>query len=288
MNRNFVEVSVRAEVEPGELLGMLDNDEFLGSWEEEGIFHIYWLEDKWNSAALSDLKQSLECLGIKNADVKVKVVEDRDWNAAWAASLRPIRLGRNIRIRQSWNPRDPSFGGIELVLDPKRAFGTGYHATTQLMIEWLEERIKGAERVLDIGTGSGILSMIAIRLGAASALGIDIDAVAVDCARQYAEENGFGTELEFRVSSFESLEPGPHDVILANIDGRTLHRLSEFLPGLLGEEGIACFSGLQEQDYEAISGTLSEAGLRITAQRQRDEWIALEIKTSFRVEPSNV
>ena len=167
MNRNFVEVSVRAEVEPGELLGMLDNDEFLGSWEEEGIFHIYWLEDKWNSAALSDLKQSLECLGIKNADVEVKVVEDRDWNAAWAASLRPIRLGRNIRIRQSWNPRDPSFGGIELVLDPKRAFGTGYHATTQLMIEWLEERIKGAERVLDIGTGSGILSMIAIRLGAA-------------------------------------------------------------------------------------------------------------------------
>ena len=279
MNQNFVEVAFRAEIEAGELLGMLDNDEFLGSWEEAGIIHIYWPEDKWSDAVLADLKGVLESLEIEDADVDVRSVQDEDWNAAWAASLKPVRLGRNIRIRQSWNPSDPSFDGIELVLDPGRAFGTGYHETTRMVIEWLEDRIKGGERVLDIGAGSGILSMVAIRLGAASALGIDIDAVAVDCARQYAGENGFGAELEFRVASFEDLVPDRFNVILANIDRRALLVLCGVLPDLMQTKGYVCYSGLQRQDYGQIARALSDIGLRITSQTQRDEWLALEIKT---------
>jgi ribosomal protein L11 methyltransferase len=279
MNQNFVEVAFRAEIEAGELLGMLDNDEFLGSWEEAGIIHIYWPEDKWSDAVLADLKGVLESLEIEDADVDVRSVQDEDWNAAWAASLKPVRLGRNIRIRQSWNPSDPSFDGIELVLDPGRAFGTGYHETTRMVIEWLEDRIKGGERVLDIGAGSGILSMVAIRLGAASALGIDIDAVAVDCARQYAVENGFGAELEFRVASFEDLVPDRFNVILANIDRRALLVLCGVLPDLMQTKGYVCYSGLQRQDYGQIARALSDIGLRITSQTQRDEWLALEIKT---------
>jgi ribosomal protein L11 methyltransferase len=277
MNQNFVEVAVRAEIEAGELLGMLDNGEFLGSWEEAGILHIYWPEDKWSDAVLADLKAVLKSLEIGDADVSVHPVQDRDWNATWAASLKPIRLGRNIRIRQSWNPSDPSSDGIELVLDPKRAFGTGYHETTQLVIEWLEDHIEGGERILDIGTGSGILSMVAIRLGAASALGIDTDTVALDCARQYATENGFGKELVFRVASFESLGSDQYDVILANIDARTLVTLSGFLPGLLEEKGIACYSGLLQEDYDEVSRALSHAGLRITALSRRGEWLSLEV-----------
>ncbi|MEJ2245055.1 MAG: 50S ribosomal protein L11 methyltransferase [Acidobacteriota bacterium] len=277
MNQNFVEVAVRAEIEAGELLGMLDNGEFLGSWEEAGILHIYWPEDKWSDAVLADLKAVLKSLEIGDADVSVHPVQDRDWNATWAASLKPIRLGRNIRIRQSWNPSDPSSDGIELVLDPKRAFGTGYHETTQLVIEWLEDHIEGGERILDIGTGSGILSMVAIRLGAASALGIDTDTVALDCARQYATENGFGKELVFRIASFESLGSDQYDVILANIDARTLVTLSGFLPGLLEEKGIACYSGLLQEDYDEVSRALSHAGLRITALSRRGEWLSLEV-----------
>jgi ribosomal protein L11 methyltransferase len=278
MNQNFVEVTVGAEIEAAELLGMLDNGEFLGSWEEAGVIHIYWPEDKWSDAVLADLKGVLESLEIGDADVNVRSVQDEDWNATWAASLKPIRLGRNIRIRQSWNPSDPSFDGIELVLDPRRAFGTGYHETTRLVIEWLEDRIRGGERVLDIGTGSGILSMVAVRLGAASALGIDIDAVAVDCAGQYAVENGFGTELVFRVASFESLGSDLYDVILANIDVRTLVTLSGFLPGLLEEKGIVCYSGLLENDYKEVAASLSTAGFRITDRMQRGEWLAIELK----------
>jgi len=283
MNRKFVEVAIKAEIESGELLGTIKDSEYLGGWEETGVLHIYWPEDKWSDAVSVDLKQVLDNLGLENAEVTVSVVEDQDWNATWAASLKPIRLGRNICIRQSWNHPDPAFDGIELVLDPKRAFGTGYHATTQLVVEWLEEQIKGGERILDIGTGSGILSMIAIRLGVASALAVDIDAIALDCARQYAEENGFGPELEFRSASFEDLGPNRYDMILANIDGRTLPTLSGFLADLLQEGGVVCYSGLQQHDFDEVAGALLKAGFTIIAQMQRDEWLALEIRPLLNV-----
>ena len=278
MDRDFIEVVIKAEVDSGELLGMLNESEYLGSWEEEGILHIYWPEDKWNEGILADLKRILDGFGIGEADFMVQALQDRDWNAAWAASLKPIRLGGKVRIRQSWHEPDPAFDGIELVIDPKRAFGTGDHATTQLVIEWLQEHVGGGERILDIGAGSGILSMIAIRLGAGSAVAVDIDPVAVDCAREYSAVNGFGPELEFRVGSFEHLEYGRFDVILANIDGRTLPGLSGFLPRLMKENGIACYSGLQEQDLEEVETALTKAGFRISAQTQRGEWLALEIR----------
>ncbi|MBN2317520.1 MAG: 50S ribosomal protein L11 methyltransferase [Acidobacteria bacterium] len=285
MNQNFVEVVIKAKVEAGELLGMLDESKFLGCWEEEGILHIYWPEDRWDEGVPADLKRILEGFGIGNADLTINTLQDRDWNAAWAASLKPIRLGRKVRIRQSWHEPDSDFDGIELVIDPKRAFGTGYHETTRLVIEWLEDHVRGGERILDIGTGSGILSMIAIRLGASSSLAVDIDPVAVDCAREYSAANGFGPELEFRVDSFENLASGPYNVILANIDGRTLPILSGFLPRLMKEEGIACYSGLQTQDLEEVEASLTKAGFRITAQTRRGEWLSLEVKSSLKVSP---
>ncbi len=278
MDKKFIDVAIRTSFDSGELMGALDKSEYLGSWEEEGILHIYWPGEKWDLNVLEDIKRVLAGYGIDEADLTINALEDQDWNATWAASLNPIRLGRKVRIRQSWHPPDPAFAGIELVIDPRRAFGTGYHATTQLVIEWLEERIRGGERILDIGTGSGILSMVAIRLGAGTALAVDIDPVAVDCAGEYAEANGFGPELEFRVGTFEDLQSNRYDVIVANIDGRTLPGLSGHLPELLEETGTACYSGLQQQDLDEVEKSLLNTGFRITSQMRRGEWLALEIK----------
>ncbi len=280
MHSIFVEVSIRTDVDSGELLALLEDGETLGGWEKDGTLHIYWPEEKWNAATLENLKKALEQLGvsINDADLKVATVPDQDWNATWAASLHPIRLGQRIRIRQSWHPRDTEFRGIELVIDPKRAFGTGYHATTQLVIEWLEKCIRGGERVLDVGTGSGILAMAAIRLGAVSATGIDNDPVAVECAREYAANNGFGPELELRVASFEMLGAAQYDVIVANLDGKTMPHFCEFLRIYLKEGGAACLSGLQEPDYEEISRVLNRAGFQIVEKRQREEWLAVAVK----------
>jgi len=275
---NFIEVTIEGSLDSGELLAMLENDESLGAWDAEGVLRLYWSEEKWSPAVLSDLKGALARLGIEaGSSLVIRSVPDQDWNAKWTASLNPIRLGRRVRIRQSWHSADAAFDGIELVIDPKRAFGTGYHATTQLVVEWLEEHIGGQERILDVGTGSGILAMAAIRLGAASALAVDNDPAALECAREYCETNGFGPELDLRACSFEDLETEVFDVILANLDIRTLPMFCRHMPRLLKARGIACLSGLQQQDLEEISQALSQAGLRINSKKQRDEWLCLGV-----------
>jgi ribosomal protein L11 methyltransferase len=284
MHSNFVEVSFRTDVDSGELLAILEDGETLGGWEKDGTLHIYWPEGKWTLAALENLKNTLTRLGVNSqeADLKVLTVPDQDWNATWAASLHPIRLGRRIRIRQSWHAADPGFNGIELVIDPKRAFGTGYHATTQLVIEWLEDHIRGGERVLDVGTGTAILAMAAIRLGAESALAIDNDPMALECAREYAAGNRFGPELELRVASFEVLDKAEFDVVIANLDGKTMPRFCRMLPRLVIIGGIACLSGLQEQDYGEVAAVLDHAGFEIIEIRRREDWLALSLRAPKR------
>lgn len=278
MPSNYIEVCVRTDVDSGELLGMLSDGESLGCWEKDGVLHIFWPEDGWSAAALDDLKKVLRTLGEHDPELSVTTVPDQDWNATWAASLQPIRLGRRVLIRQSWHEADADFTGVELVIDPKRAFGTGYHATTQLVVEWLEESIRGGERVLDVGTGSGILAMCALRFGAASALGIDNDPVAVGCAREYAAQNGFGPELDLRVSSFDVLDEEAFDIIVANLDSRTMPAFCRVIGRLLKPGGVACLSGIQDQDYEEVSALLNEANLKIGERRQKEEWLALKVE----------
>ena len=278
MSENYIEAVFRADVDSGEILAMLQGGEELGCWENDGVIHIFWHESRWSPEALDDLRRTLLIFGVDptDANLSIETVPDKDWNAVWAASLTPILLGRHIRVRQSWHCADENFDGIELVIDPQRAFGTGHHATTQLVVEWLEKNLCGGERVLDVGTGSGILSMAAVRLGAASALGIDNDPVAVDCAREYARVNGFGAELELRVGSFSDCADGDFDVIVANIDGKTLPALCPDLPRLLKPGGRICLSGLQEHDLEEITAALGRVGFAVKMKMTRIEWLALE------------
>ena len=278
MRGNYIEAVFRAGVDSGEILAMLRDGEELGCWENDGVIHIFWPESRWSSAALEDLHRTLSIFGIDPvaAGLTINTVPDKDWNATWAASLTPLRLGRRIRIRQSWHSPEDGFDGIELVIDPRRAFGTGHHPTTQLVVEWLEKQLSGGERVLDVGTGSGILSMAAIRLGAASALGVDNDPEAVECASEYARVNGFGAELELRIGSFGDCPDGDFDIIVANIDGKTLPSLCPQLTRLLKPGGWICLSGLQEHDLEEITAAVKSAGFAVKTKTVREEWIALE------------
>ena len=278
MFKNYIEAVFRADVDSGEILAMLSDCEELGCWENNGEIHIFWPESLWSPNVLEDLRQAMSVFGIDPdaAGLTIETVPDKDWNATWAASLTPIRLGSRIRIRQSWHLSEESFDGIELVIDPRRAFGTGHHATTRLVVEWLEKHLSGGERVLDVGTGSGILSMVAVRFGAASAFGIDNDPVAIECAREYACVNGFGSELELRVGSFDDCSDGDFDVIVANIDGKTLPALCPQLPRLLKPGGRVCLSGLQEHDLEKITAALNRVGFAIKTKTSNEEWLALE------------
>lgn len=279
MTDEWVEVRVSAEMDSGELLGLLGDPEAAGAWQENGSVRLYWPRERWSPETLQRLQQALRQMGQEQAGAAITVaaVPAQDWNEQWARSVKPIRIGRRIVIRPSWARADPAPGDIELILDPKQAFGTGHHATTALLLEWLEELIRGGERVLDVGTGSGILAMAALRLGAKTATGIDNDRVAIECAREYAEVNRFGSELDLRVATLEAVEPGPVDLVLANLDRNTLLASARLFEPYLRRGARVLVSGILPDDRAEIAAAFAAAGGTVADSKERDGWLALEV-----------
>lgn len=274
---SILEVKIPACVDGPELSGLLACPEFLGLWEQDGELMIYWQGGE--PPMRQYLHEALALLNatISNEAIQIQLVEYQDWNAQWAASVKPIRIGRRIGVRPSWATMDMPEEGIEIVLDPKQAFGTGHHATTHLLMEWLEEMSEWKDcRVLDVGTGSGILSMVALRLGAMSALGIDLDPVAVDCAKEYAVINGFTDELDLQCCRMEDLAPQAFEIIVANIDRRTILEISPGFSRLRSSTTQLFLSGLLQEDEFEVVEELTNQGWDQKAIREREGWIALQ------------
>ena len=283
MPATVFQIRIPACVDGAELSGLLACSEFLGLWEQHEALIVYWQGSE--AGLLHEVQKALAELDvtIPDSSILVEQVTLQDWNAQWAASVKPLRIGGRIGIRPSWTSMALPYNGIEIILDPKQAFGTGHHATTYLLIEWLEgvAELKDG-RVLDVGTGSAILSMVALRLGAKSALGIDHDPVAIECAKDYAMINGFTNELELRCCQINEIVSRSFEVIVANIDRKTILEISPEFSRLRSSGTQLFLSGLLEEDEVAVAEALTRHGWVQQAIRSRDGWIALQ----FGVVPS--
>jgi ribosomal protein L11 methyltransferase len=278
-----MDVQIRTAVDAGELLGMLADPATQGGWEEEGVIHLYWPRSQWNIETRARLERILTVVdpdASTTDDIRVEELAEQDWNRQWAQSVHPIRVGRRIVIRPSWESVVLRGEEVEIILDPKQAFGTGHHATTRMLLEWLEDVVHGGEFVLDVGAGSGILAMVAIRLGAASALGVESDPVAVDCARDYATENRFGPGLQFRCGTLEDvdlqglLRP---DLVLANLDCRTLIQRCDELARYMNYGARLLLSGILLEQEREILDVYANTGAVMWQRREQDGWVALEL-----------
>lgn len=281
MSSTVYQIQIPACVDGAELSGLLSCADFLGVWEEGGVLTIYWQGSE--ESILLKVQKALAQLDVDMlvSATDVQGVIAQDWNAQWAASVKPIRIGQRIGIRPSWETLNLPENGIEIILDPKQAFGTGHHATTHLLLEWLETiSALGNARVLDVGTGSGILSMVALRLGALSALGLDNDAVAIDCAKDYAMINGFGPELDLRCARLEELGPETFEFIVANIDRKTILEISPGLSRVRSSSTQLFLSGLLEEDATDVVEHMIQQGWAHQAVHARDGWIALQFKVA--------
>ena len=280
MPNDWVDVCIHGSLDTGELLSRLDDAEVQGAWEDEGKVHLYWAEAQWTEARLSSLRAALADVteSSQEQSLSVTLVPAQDWNDAWARSVKPLRIGRFV-IRPSWEsvtltPRD-----LEIILDPKQAFGTGHHATTRMLLEWLQEHIRGGEEILDVGTGSAILAMAAVKLGANSAIGIEIDPVAVDCAKEYVEQNGLLDRIDLVCGTLADLPQEKREsinLVLANLDRQTVLSLGEDLASVAFGGARVLVSGILVEQESEIVGQFSNLGLVCADRRDDEGWVVMQ------------
>jgi ribosomal protein L11 methyltransferase len=280
MTDHWIEVCIQGPLDAGELLSRLDDAAVQGAWEDEGVVHLYWAEDQWNDEKLVSVQSVLADLvqSSKAIPLSVQRVPSQDWNEAWTRSVKPLRIGRLV-IRPSWEPVLLGPQDIEILLDPKQAFGTGHHATTRMLLEWLQEDIRGGEQVLDVGTGSAILAMAAVKLGAASVIGVEIDSVAVDCAKEYVVLNGLNDQINIIAGTLADLPQGRRtaaDLVLANLDRQTVLDLADDLVCSALRGASIMVSGILVEQQAEIMDRLSSLGLACVERREEEGWVAMK------------
>ena len=219
----------------------LIEQELLDKPRDQVIIHMYLEPGASPVETLALIAARMEAAGIPYT-AETEGVEQEDWQNGWRKYYHPMDIGQHLAIVPSWQEYDTD--RVKLILDPGLAFGTGGHETTSLCLEALDEGVRGGERVLDIGTGSGILAIAALKLGAGSAEGVDIDPVAVRTAGENAALNGVADKLTVLVGDLSDKASGRYDIITANIVANAIISLAPAEPSV----EVTLFVGYPKQD----------------------------------------
>jgi ribosomal protein L11 methyltransferase len=225
---------------------------------------------------MSSVLQQLPEAVLREANARVEILEDKDWEREWMQHYQPMQFGRRLWVCPSWlEPPDP--GAVNLLLDPGLAFGTGTHPTTALCLEQLDGISLSGNTVVDYGCGSGILAVAALKLGAALALGVDNDPQALAASRDNAARNAIAAE-RFQVAAPQRVElkfwARRANVVIANILAGPLVELSTTLLEFLQPNGTLLLSGLLQHQADAVCAHYAEH-LRLHVAGERDGWICL-------------
>jgi len=213
-------------------------------------------------------------LPLESEEITVTWVQDEEWTTAWRKHFKPVRVGRVV-VKPTWEEYAALDGDVIVEIDPGMAFGTGYHPTTQLCLLALQDRIKGGESVLDVGTGSGILAIAAARLGARSVVGLDFDSVAVEAATANVEQTGLAGSVAIRQADSPLAFEGQADLVVANIIAKVLVDIAGELSEKVRPGGTVIGSGIVTERVDDVKAAFEAAGLRVVEQRTDGDWVAL-------------
>lgn len=229
-------------------------------------------------SALNIFLDSLKAMGHTVGQTDVTIIPHEDWNARWRSHFKPVAVTERVIVKPPWENWEKAAGQIVVDIMPRMAFGTGTHETTQLCLELLEAFIRPNDAILDMGTGSGVLAIAASELGAGRVVGVELDAVAVENARENVSMNHVENAVEIRHGSSEAVGEDVFDVILANIN-RTV--LVEMLPALkhrLNLNGWMILSGILKSEGSSMRAALEDTGIDIREMKQRGEWLGMVCK----------
>jgi ribosomal protein L11 methyltransferase len=220
---------------------------------------------------------------------RLQFVGKSDWAESWKAHFHPVRVGQHFVIKPSWRDYTPTADDIVIEIDPGLAFGSGLHPTTQLCLKILEEMPLLGQTLFDVGTGSGILALAALKLGAASIRAVDVDDVAVRVARENFERNSYlfsnssslegkETQLEVAVGSATDTGGGQWDIVVANILANTIIELLPDLKAALAPGGQLILSGIIAEQEASVTAAATAQNLHLVDRRIEADWVALVVK----------
>jgi len=277
----WIEIKIESSGEAAEVIANILNEAGTNGviTGDKGEIIGYLPDDDLSGKKLEDIKVALNelpqfGLALTSPKIEIKTVNDEDWASSWKKYYHPVRVGRHIVIKPSWEKIEASPEDIVIELDPGMAFGTGLHPTTQMCLEVLEERLRSGDSVIDVGTGSGILSIAAVKLSAGRVIALDIDPVAVAVAKENIPRNQVAEKIRVKLGSLDEVQ-SKADIILANIIAETVIALAKPAFSLLLPEGRYVPSGIIPAEESKVVESLERVGLRIDEIRRKEEWVTI-------------
>ncbi len=251
------------------LVALLDERGAQGFVQDDELLIAYFPADTWTPRDAAWLTEHV------GAPFEVRPLAPQNWNATFEASIQPIDVPP-FRVQPTWShAAPPSDETIVLRIDPKMSFGTGHHASTRLMLSFLADFAgPGAPRVLDAGTGTGVLAIAALALGSSSAIGFDIDPWAADNAPENAALNGCEDRVEIRIGDIDVVSETGFDLVLANIQRHIILPMLGDLDARLAADGTLMLAGILAAEADQIRAALSDRELTVVREASEDEWWA--------------
>ena len=249
------------------------------SMPEDVLVHAWFESDEHFENLTARLYGDLHRLGSAHPEygslsVDSKIVPDENWEENWKLLYHPLRAGKHFVIKPSWEDFSPASGDRIIELDPGMAFGSGYHDTTVLCLALLEKYLRPGDRVIDVGTGSGILAIGAALAGAQDVLAIDIDPDAVRVARQNIENNRLSDQIQVREGNLLTDTAGDCDICVANIIADIILSFAGPLVPHIRPRGLFICSGIILERADEVQTALEQAGYEIIEKSCTDEWAA--------------
>ncbi len=276
----MIEITIpAAEDLRSQLIALLGQLGVEGFWEDGELLKCYVPEARWSAALQDEMRSVVGMIVSPSAHplppMHVQTLADRNWNADWEKTIQPIHVTPHIVITPSWHAYAPAPGELVLTIDPKMSFGTGYHESTRLILGLVERHVRAGMTVLDIGTGTGVLAIAALRLGATSAVGCDIDEWSYTNAIENATLNGVADRFTILHGDIAVTPSTPYDLVIANIQRNVLIPLIPAMRSRLKPGGLLLLAGLLLTDREPMTEALAEYGFSICGDYTENEWIAL-------------
>lgn len=256
-------------------IDLIDED-LLAKDRSKGIVHVYISPEENPNEAVSFIKERLDSENIPY-EIDSSLCKNADWENNWKKYFKPIPIGEKLLIQPIWKDKVDAGDRVVINLEPGLAFGTGSHETTRLCLEAIEKHIKPGSKMLDIGCGSGILSIASLLLGASEATGVDIDKLTVKTAMENAERNGFDeTQYTLYHGNLTDKVSGKFDVIAANIVADAIIMLSKGVDAFMNDDSVYIVSGIIDMREAEVVAALDEYGFRITARHEEGGWLCFE------------